>query len=170
MKICIVNPSRCGSTLLLSVLANRLKDYAIVYEVLDQQTGLDLLKLKSNLLFKYQYLWANKPLDGADKYIIADRKNLDAWAYSSYMSFVNHHHHGKLLDKEYAYDDKLFLKHKDNLFKMYNSSWIPERQRLLKQGADIVWYEDIKDIYKDQDIYFGDCKLEPVWTTYDSQR
>ena len=170
MKICIVNPSRCGSTLLLSVLANRLKDHAIVYEVLDQQTGLDLLKLKSNLLFKYQYLWANKPLDGADKYIIADRKNLDAWAYSSYMSFVNHHHHGKLLDKVYEYDDKLFLKHKDNLFKMYNSSWIPERQRLLKQGADIVWYEDIKDIYKDQDIYFGDCKLEPVWTTYDSQR
>ena len=96
MKICIVNPSRCGSTLLLSVLANKLKNYQIVYEVLDQQTGLDLLKLKSNLLFKYQYLWANKPLHGADKYIISDRKDLDAWSYSSYMSFVNHHHHGKL--------------------------------------------------------------------------
>jgi len=170
MKICIVNPSRCGSTLLLSVLANRLKDYQIVYEVLNQQTGLDLLKLKSNLLFKYQYLWANKPLDGADKYIIADRRDLEAWSYSSYMSFVNHHHHGKLLNKKYEYDKKLFLKHKDNLIKMYNKSWIPERQRLLQQGADIVWYEDIKDIYKDQDIYFGDCKLEPVWATYDSQR
>lgn len=170
MKICIVNPSRCGSTLLLSVLANRLKNYHIVYEILDQETGLDLLKLKTNLIFKYQYLWANKPLHGADKYIISDRKDLDAWSYSSYMSFVNHHHHGKLLDIDYEFDKKLFLKHKNNLLKMYNNSWIPERQRLLKQGADIVWYEDIKNIYKDQDIYFGGYKLEPVWSTYDSQR
>ena len=64
----------------------------------------------------------------------------------------------------------IFLKHKNNLLKMYNNSWIPERQRLLKQGADIVWYEDIKNIYSDQNIYFGGYKLEPVWSTYDSQR
>ena len=62
------------------------------------------------------------------------------------------------------------LEHKNNLLKMYNNSWIPERQRLLKQGADIVWYEDIKNIYSDQNIYFGGYKLEPVWSTYDSQR
>ena len=28
--------------------------------------------------------------------------------------------------------------------------------------ANIVWYEDIKNIYKDQDIYFGGYKLEPM--------
>lgn len=173
MKICIVNPSRCGSTLLLSVLANRLKNYRIVYEVLDQQTGLDLLKLKSNLIFKYQYLWANKPLDGADKYIIADRKDLDAWTYSSYMSFVNHHHHGKIpVGANPIYKEEDYQSHKKNMLKLYNQSWIPERERLLKLGADIVWYEDIKDLYENKNIYFATdmmtLKLEKVWSNYAS--
>ena len=43
MKICIVNPSRCSSTLLLTVLANKLKNFTTVYEILNHQEGLELL-------------------------------------------------------------------------------------------------------------------------------
>ena len=34
MKICIVNPGRCGSTLLLGYLHNRLPGYSLIYEVI----------------------------------------------------------------------------------------------------------------------------------------
>ena len=154
--------------MLLSVLANTLKEYQTVYEIIDHQSGVNLLNTSSNIIFKYQYLWANKSLEGADKYIIADRKDLDAWTYSSYMSFVNHKHHGKLEDKEYFYEEKVYQAHKKNLLKMYNESWIPERQRLLKQGADIVWYEDIKDNFKN--VYWNNIKLEKVWSKYAYKR
>ena len=167
MKICIVNPSRCGSTLLLSVLANKLKNYQTVYEILDHQSGVNLLDTSSDIIFKYQYLWAHKSLLGADKYIIADRKDLDAWAYSSYMSFVNHHHHGKIpVGAKAIYKKEDYENHKKNMFKMYNESWIPERERLLKQGADIVWYEDIPNTF--DNVYFNNIKLEKVWSDYAS--
>ena len=169
MKICIVNPSRCSSTVLLSVLANKLKNFTTVYEILNHQDGLELLATPGNIIFKYQYLWANKSLQGADKYIIADRKDLDAWAYSSYMSFVNHHHHGKLpIDVKAIYNKIDFLKHKDNLLKMYHESWVPERNWLLANGADIVWHEELQD--KFNDVYFNNIKLEKVWSLYASQR
>lgn len=167
MQICIVNPSRCGSTLLLSVLANKLKNYQTVYEIIDHQSGVNLLNTYNNIIFKYQYLWANKSLLGADKYIIADRKDLDAWAYSSYMSFVNHHHHGKIpVGAKALYKKEDYENHKKNMFKMYNESWIPERERLLKQGADIVWYEDIPNTFNN--VYFNNIKLEKVWSNYAS--
>lgn len=166
MKICIVNPSRCGSTLLLSMLANKLKNFSVFYEIISHQGGLDLLNVDANIIFKYQYLFANKSLNGADKYIIADRKNLDDWAYSSYMSFTNHHHHGKLTNKEYEYNEDDFLRHKESMLKLYKESWIPERNRLLDNGADIVWYEDIKDKYKDRKIAFGNFRLVPVWSDF----
>ena len=52
------------------------------------------------------------------------------------------------------------------MFKMYNESWIPERERLLKQGADIVWYEDIPNTFNN--VYFNNIKLEKVWSNYAS--
>ena len=167
MKICIVNPSRCGSTLLLNVLANKLKNYKTVYEIIDHESGVNLLNTSNNIIFKYQYLFAHKSLLGADKYIIADRKDLDAWAYSSYMSFVNHHHHGKIpVGAKAIYKKEDYENHKKNMFKMYNESWIPERERLLKQGADIVWYEDIPNTFNN--VYFNNIKLEKVWSNYAS--
>ena len=45
--------------------------------------------------------------------------------------------------------------------------WVPERERLLSEGADMVWYEDMK-IDEDVSInlpFLGNTKLEPVWST-----
>ena len=38
----------------------------------------------------------------------------------------------------------------------------------LKQGADIVWYEDIKDNFKN--VYWNNIKLEKVWSEYAYKR
>lgn len=162
MKICIVNPGRCGGTLMLCYLHSKLPGYEMKYEVITH----DLPK-SDNIIFKYQFLYTNKPLEGADKYIVVDRKDKDAWLYSTYMSAVHRHHHGKLTRKEYAHNEVDWNHSKLGMSKVYDNIWVPERERLLSTGADMVWYEDMKI---DEDVYFGNIKLEPVWTTYDSQR
>ena len=45
--------------------------------------------------------------------------------------------------------------------KVYDEIWVPERERLVAAGADMVWYEDMK---MDEDVYFQGIKLEPVWS------
>tara|TARA_R110002074_G_scaffold358063_3_gene530356 strand:- start:292 stop:876 length:585 start_codon:yes stop_codon:yes gene_type:complete len=187
MRVCIVNPSRCGSTLLLHILDKyfRLRKtprYEMLYEVIDDKVGRELLKKHkyNNFLFKYQYLFTHKPLLGADKYIVVDRKDKDAWAYSSYHAWVNNHPHGKLdPNKEYLTDEKALEIHKHNLNKCL-PSWEKEKARLISQGAVNLWYEDIKDktameilelcgfptfeSFDKDDLYFGNIKLEKVWS------
>ena len=60
MITCIVNPSRCGSTLLLHILdkyfrMSRTPNYSMEYEIIDEKVGAEVLKQKSgaNFLFKY---------------------------------------------------------------------------------------------------------------------
>jgi len=187
MRVCIVNPSRCGSTLLLHILDKyfRLRKtprYEMLYEVIDDKVGRELLKKHkyNNFLFKYQYLFTHKPILGADKYIVVDRKDKDAWAYSSYHAWVNNHPHGKLdPNKEYLTDEKALEIHKHNLNKCL-PSWEKEKARLISQGAVNLWYEDIKDktameilelcgfptfeSFDKDDLYFGNIKLEKVWS------
>ena len=154
MITCIVNPSRCGSTWLQHIidkhyLLEDLNDYSMEYEVIDHANGVKLIDNPptKNFLFKYQYLYANRPLLGADKYIVLDRRDLDAWVYSSYMAFQNHHPHGALDEyKEYIYDEKVFQVHKKQMMKLRKESWEPEKARLISQGAINLVYEDIKDL------------------------
>ena len=187
MRTCIVNPSRCGSTLLLHILDKyfRLRKtprYEMLYEVMDDKIGRELLKKHkyNNFLFKYQYLFTHKPLLGADKYIVIDRKDKDAWAYSSFHAWVNNHAHGKLdPNKEYLTDKKALEIHKHNLNKCL-PSWEAEKARLISHGAVSLWYEDIKDktameilelcgfptfeSFDKDDLYFNNIKLEKVWS------
>ena len=107
-----------------------------------------------------------QPLHGADKYIIIDRKDKEAWLYSTYMSKKHNHFHGAL-KQEFNFDKEEYANAKQNLNMLYESMWIPERERLLSEGADMVWYEDIK-INEDVSIdlpFLGHTKLEPVWST-----
>ena len=161
MKICIVNPGRCGSTLLLGYLHKRLPGYSLVYEIVNP-----VLPDVKNIIFKYQYLHCFQPLHGADKYIIIDRKDKEAWLYSTYMSKKHNHFHGAL-KQEFDFNIEEYNNAKENLNMLYDNMWVPERNRLLSEGADMVWYEDIK-IDEDVSInlpYLGNTKLEPVWST-----
>ena len=187
MITCIVNPSRCGSTLLLHILdkyfrMSRTPNYEMLYEVMDNKIGTELLEKhkNNNFLFKYQYLFTHKPLLGADKYIVIDRKDKDAWVYSSYHAWMNSHAHGKLdPNKKYISDDKTFQIHRDNLMNCL-PSWEAEKARLISHGAISLWYEDIKDKnaveildmcgypnaqpFDKDDLYFNGIKLEKVWS------
>ena len=156
MKICIVNPGRCGGTYALYKLAKRFPNYAVQYEVIAPA-----LPQQENIIFKYQYLYTHQPLQGADKYIVLDRKDKDAWLYSTYMSAVHSHHHGALPKKQYAFNLIDWNHSKVGMSKVYDEIWVPERERLVAAGADMVWYEDMK---MDEDVYFQGVKLEPVWS------
>ena len=46
------------------------------------------------IFFKYQYLYANKPLLGADKYIVIDRRDIEAWFFLLHV-FRQHTNMGK---------------------------------------------------------------------------
>ena len=96
-----------------------------------------------------------------DKYIVLDRKDKDAWLYSTYMSAVHSHHHGALPKKQYAFSLIDWNHSKLGMSKVYDEIWVPERERLVAAGADMVWYEDMK---MDEDVYFQGIKLEPVWS------
>lgn len=189
MITCIVNPSRCGSTLLLLILdkyfrMSRTPHYSMEYEIIDDTVGKKTIEEKAgtNFLFKYQYLFVHKPLLGADKYIVIDRKDKDAWAYSSYHSWINQHWHGRLdPHKQYITEEKSLQVHKENMINNLDS-WHKEKNRLISQGAISLWYEDIKDMtakeilnicgYEDaidfdkDDLYLKGVKLEKVWSEY----
>ena len=45
--------------------------------------------------------------------------------------------------------------------KVYDEVWVPERERLVAAGADLVWYEDMNI---NEDVYLGTTKLVPVWS------
>jgi hypothetical protein len=155
MKICIVNPGRCGGTLMLCYLHSKLPGYEMKYEV----TTNDLPKSK-DIIFKYQYLYTHEPLEGADKYIVCDRKDREAWLFSTYMSSVNSHHHGVVKDS-FKFNHLDYNDSKLGMNKVYEEIWVPERERLLGAGADMVWYEDMKI---KEDVYLGSTKLVPVWS------
>ena len=187
MITCIVNPSRCGSTWLQHIIDKHfrltgLNNHSMEYEIIDHANGMEVIKNPptKNFLFKYQYLYANKPLFGADKYIVLDRRDLYAWCYSSYMSFQNHHPHGKAPDF-YTFDHVTFKTHEKAMMKLREESWEPEKARLISHGAISLVYEDIKDLssteilklcgYDDatefdvNQLYFrGETRLEPVWS------
>ena len=187
MITCIVNPSRCGSTLLLLILdkyfrMSRTPNYEMLYEVIDDKRGRKLIEKNKNknFLFKYQYLFTHKPLLGCDKYIVIDRKDKDAWTYSSFHAWVNTHAHGKLdPDKEYATDEKALGIHRHSLMNCL-PSWEKEKSRLIDQGAVSLWYEDIEDKsaveilqmcgypgaapFDKDDLYLRGTKLEKVWS------
>ena len=156
MKICIVNPGRCGGTLALCYLHSKLPGYEMKYEVVTND-----LPQSENIIFKYQYLYTHQPLEGADKYIVVDRRNKDAWLYSTYMSAVHSHHHGELPNKRYAFNLVDWNHSKLGMSKVYDEVWVPERERLLAAGADMVWYEDMNI---NEDVYLGATKLVPVWS------
>ena len=156
MKICIVNPGRCGGTYALYKLAKRFPNYAVQYEVITPA-----LPQQENIIFKYQYLYTYQRLEGADKYIVLDRRDKQAWLYSTYMSAVNKHHHGKLPDKEFKFDSVEYINSKQGMIKVYDEIWIPERERLVAAGASMVWYEDM---VFDEDVYFEHIHLVPVWS------
>tara|TARA_X000000368_G_C22824610_1_gene620579 strand:- start:133 stop:534 length:402 start_codon:yes stop_codon:yes gene_type:complete len=120
------------------------------------------LPQQKNIIFKYQYLYTYQRLEGADKYIVLDRRDKQAWLYSTYMSAVNKHHHGKLPDKEFKFDSVEYNSSKQGMIKVYDEIWIPERERLVAAGADMVWYEDID--FNASDVFFGGQKLEKVWS------
>ena len=68
MITCLVNPSRCGSTWLQHIIDKHfiltgLNDYSMEYEIIDHANGIEVIKNPptKNFLFKYQYLYANKP-------------------------------------------------------------------------------------------------------------
>ena len=48
MKICIVNPGRCGGTLMLCYLHSKLPGYEMKYEVITND-----LPQSENIIFKY---------------------------------------------------------------------------------------------------------------------
>jgi len=186
MITCIVNPSRCGSTWLQHIIDKHfqltgLSDYSMEYEIIDHANGMEVINNPptKNFLFKYQYLYANKPLLGADKYIVIDRRDLHAWIYSSYMSFQNQHVHGKAPVNR-TFDHNIFKNHEEAMMKLREQSWEPEKARLISHGAVSLVYEDIKNLssteilklcgYDDatefdtNDLYLGPIKLEPVWS------
>ena len=78
------NPSRCGSKLQHIIdkhfQLTGLSDYSMEYEIIDHANGMKVMENPptKNFLFKYQYPYANKPLFGADKYIVIDRRDLYA--------------------------------------------------------------------------------------------
>jgi hypothetical protein len=127
----------------------------MVYEVIT-----NTLPKESDIIFKYQYLYTPQPLEGADKYIVCDRKDKEAWLFSTYMSSVNKHHHG-LVKGAFKFNKLDYNHSKLNMSKVYDEVWVPERERLLKAGADMVWYEDMKI---KEDVYFNELKLVPVWS------
>ena len=127
----------------------------MVYEVIT-----NTLPKESDIIFKYQYLYTPQPLEGADKYIVCDRKDKEAWLFSTYMSSVNKHHHG-LVKGAFKFNKLDYNRSKLNMSKVYDEVWVPERERLLKAGADMVWYEDMKI---KEDVYFNELKLVPVWS------
>ena len=155
MKICIVNPGRCGGTLMLCYLHSKLPGYEMKYEVITND-----LPESENIIFKYQYLYTHQSLEGADKYIVCDRKDKEAWLFSTYMSSINNHHHGIVKDA-FKFNESDYNHSKLGMSKVYDTVWVPERERLLKAGADMVWYEDMKI---DEDVYFDNTKLVPVWS------
>ena len=126
-----------------------------MYEVIT-----NTLPKESDIIFKYQYLYTPQPLEGADKYIVCDRKDKEAWLFSTYMSSVNKHHHG-LVKGAFKFNKLDYNHSKLNMSKVYDEVWVPERERLLKAGADMVWYEDMKI---KEDVYFNELKLVPVWS------
>ena len=77
------------------------------------------------------------------------------------MSAVHSHHHGALPKKQYAFSLIDWNHSKLGMSKVYDEIWVPERERLVAAGADMVWYEDMK---MDEDVYFQGIKLEPVWS------
>lgn len=157
MKISIVNPGRCGGTWMLCYLHSLLPGYDMQYEVITPA-----LPQQENIIFKYQYLYTYQRLEGADKYIVLDRRDKQAWLYSTYMSAVNKHHHGKLPDKEFKFDSVEYNNSKQGMIKVYDEIWIPERERLVAAGADMVWYEDID--FDVPEVLFNGIKLEKVWS------
>lgn len=157
MKICIVNPGRCGGTWMLCYLHQLLPDYDMEYEVITP-----VLPQQDNIIFKYQYLYTYQRLEGVDKYIVLDRKDKDAWLYSTYMSAVNKHHHGKLPDIDFNFDPVEYNDSKLGMTKVYDEIWVPERERLVAAGADMVWYEDID--FNVSDVFFKGQKLQKVWS------
>ena len=48
------------------------------------------------------------------------------------------------------------------MLKVYDEIWVPERERLVAAGADIVWYEDID--FNVPNVLFNGIKLEKVWS------
>ena len=153
MRICIVNPGRCGGTLALCYLPSKLPGYEMKYEVITNS-----LPESKNIIFKYQYLYTHQPLEGADKYIVIDRKDKEAWLFSTYMSAVNKHLHGKV-EGTFRFNSVYYNHSKLGMSKVYDEIWVPERERLLAAGADMVLYEDINI---NEDVYFGTIKLVPV--------
>ena len=107
-------------------------------------------------------MYTYQRLEGADKYIVLDRKDKDAWLYSTYMSAVNKHHHGKLPDVDFKFDPVLYNDSKLGMTKVYDEIWKPERERLVAAGADMVWYEDID--FNVSDVFFRGQKLQKVWS------
>ena len=81
MRICIVNPGRCGGTYALYKLAKRFPNekYAVQNGV---GNHMNKLPAEKDIIFKYQFLYTHQPLQGADKYIVIDRKDKEAWLYS----------------------------------------------------------------------------------------
>ena len=77
------------------------------------------------------------------------------------MSAVHSHHHGELPNKRYAFNLVDWNHSKLGMSKVYDEVWVPERERLLAAGADMVWYEDMNI---KEDVYFGTTKLVPVWS------
>ena len=59
------------------------------------------------------------------------------------MSAVHSHHHGELPNKRYAFNLVDWNHSKLGMSKVYDEVWVPERERLLAAGADMVWYEDM---------------------------
>ena len=142
---------------MLCYLHSLLPGYDMQYEVIKP-----FLPQQENIIFKYQYLYTYQPLNGADKYIVLDRRDKQAWLYSTYMSAVNKHHHGKLPDKEFKFNSVEYNNSKQGMLKAYDEIWVPERERLVAAGADMVWYEDID--FNVPNVLFNGIKLEKVWS------
>ena len=140
---------------MLCYLHSKLPGYELKYEVITNN-----LPESENIIFKYQYLYTQEALEGADKYIVVDRKDKDAWLFSTYMSAVNKHHHG-IVKGAFKFNKSDYNSSKIGMSKIYDEVWVPERERLLNAGADMVWYEDIKI---NEDVYLGNTKLVPVWS------
>lgn len=142
---------------MLCYLHSLLPGYDMQYEVIKP-----VLPQQENIIFKYQYLYTYQRLEGADKYIVLDRRDKQDWLYSTYMSAVNKHHHGKLPDKKFKFDSVEYNNSKQGMLKVYDEIWVPERERLVAAGADMVWYEDID--FNVPNVLFNGIKLEKVWS------
>ena len=94
---------------MLGYLHKQLPGYNLVYEIVNP-----VLPDVENIIFKYQYLHCFQPLHGADKYIVIDRKDKEAWLYSTYMSKKYNHFHGALKQK-FNFDVKEYSNAKQNL-------------------------------------------------------